>query len=66
MTSSISSYFEGCDLAALDSSGILFLSTCWREGKISMAHRNGKVDVTLTCGPEDCSCAKALDQGPSA
>ena len=61
MTSSISSCFEGCDLAALGSTEIVLLSGCWREGKVEMLHRrDGKVDLTLTCNSDACACAAAL------
>ncbi len=66
INSTTSSYFEGCDLAALDSMAVLTLSACWREGRMTMEHRDGKVDVTLICSLKVCLCAIALARRPSA
>jgi len=62
MTSSTPPRFEGCDLTVLGANDIRLLSACWREGKVKMAHRNGKVDLTLICGHRGCACAMALEQ----
>jgi hypothetical protein len=67
MTSSTSSSFEGCDLAALGSREIVVLSGCWREDRVRMVHRaDGKVDLTLACPLDICSCAKAITKSLSS
>jgi hypothetical protein len=66
MTSSTSSFFEGCDLAALEQIDLARLSRCWREDKVRMVHRSDrKVDITLTCASDQCLCASALRAKPS-